>query len=215
MKNTLIVLSTNRSIEPRTEASIVQCQRAGAAYLPHREAPADVACARNLAFSIACETIRKYPERDVVLCVDDDMEFPLTTAQELVDTVRREGVGAGAVYATLAGTVAGGPMKDVPGRFECGLGLLGIPAHALLKLEQESESFELAGRTFSEFTWCCAEDGLWVGEDYRLCRRLGGVLLLPLGAGHIKKSPLWPDQATLDAVRAGEWGTYGKGKDNV
>ncbi len=202
-------------VERRTAVSIGTLQRAGAAYLPHLEAPADVACARNLAFSIACETLRTYPERDVVLCVDDDMEFSLETAQTLVDTVRLEGVGAGAVYATLAGTVAGGPMPGVPGRFECGLGLLAIPAHALLKLEQQSESFELAGRTFSEFTWCCAEDGLWIGEDYRLCRRLGGVLLLPVGAGHIKKNTLWPDQATLDAVRAGDWGTYAKGAPRV
>lgn len=209
MKNTIVLLSTNRAIERRTEACIETAQGAGAAYLPHTGAPADVACARNIGFSFACETLRSHTDRDVVLCVDDDMEFSLETAQELVDTARREGVGAGAVYATVARTVAAGPMKGVPGRFECGLGLLALPAHALLKLERESESFEMAARVYSEFTWCCAEDGLWIGEDYRLCRRLGGVLLLPLPAGHIKKQTLWPDAATLEAVRRGDWGRKG------
>jgi len=205
MKKTLILLTSNRSVERKTNESISTLQRAGAMYLPHMEAPADIACARNVALSIACEVLRTYTERDVVLCVDDDMEFSLETAQTLVDATRKAGVGAGAVYATLAGTVAGGPIAGLPGKFECGMGLLALPREPLFQLERESESFEMAGRAFTEFVWCCAEDGLWVGEDYRLCRRLGGVQLLPVAAGHIKKTTLWPDAITLERVRDGAW----------
>jgi hypothetical protein len=201
VKNTLIVLSSNRSVERKTESCIRELQKRGAAYMPHLDAPADVACARNIAFSIACEQMRVHQHFNVVLCVDDDMEFSAEVAQELVDAARLEQVAAAAVYGTVAQMVAAEPWPEKPGRFQAGLGLLAIPRDALLKLEQESETFELQGAAISEFVWCCAEAGLWVSEDYRLCRRLGGVNLLPVKAGHIKKSTIWPSDETIEAVK--------------
>lgn len=205
MKKTIVVLSTNRAIEYKTRDSIKRLTAAGAAFVEHTGAPADVACARNIALTLACALLRQHAERDVLLCVDDDMEFSIETAQALVDSTRADGIGAGAVYATLAATIAAVPMPHVPGRYLCGLGLLALPREPMLELERTSESFRMApppAETHRAFTWCGPDgNGSWIGEDYRLCLRLGGVRLLPLGAGHIKKQTLWPDAATLELVR--------------
>lgn len=206
MKNTILVMSTNREAENLTRACVRQLQDAGAALIEHTGAPSDVACARNIALTRACAALKQHPARDVILCVDDDMAFTLETAQALVNSVRATGVGASAVYATLAGTVAACPLSGHPGRFQTGLGLLALPRGPLLELELQSKLFKMAaGEAYREFVWCGAEGGFWVGEDFRLCRRLGGVMLLPLAAGHIKKQELWPDDATLQHVARGEW----------
>jgi len=46
----------------------------------------------------------------------------------------------------------------------------------------------------------------WDPEDYRLTRSLGGVELLPVAVGHIKKRALLPDQSKLAAFIAEEQG---------
>jgi hypothetical protein len=157
----------------------------------------DVAFARCRALSWACETLREYPERDVVLMLDDDMEVPAETAQRLVDDARSLGRACSAVYATLNSKVAAARWHERPGLWLVGLGCVAIPRALLLELEERAESFEVNGRFYSAFTWSGPEDGSWIAEDFRLSKNLGGVRLCPLAVGHIKKGALWPDDETL------------------
>jgi hypothetical protein len=204
MKNTLIVMSTNREVEMRTQDSLAVLQRSGGLLMVERGS-ACVAFARCRALSLACELLHgAHSDRDVVLMVDDDMEIDLETAQQVVSAARSTGVATSAAYATVVSRLAGTRWKERPDRWLVGLGCLAIPTPVLLELEQESASFEMNGKAYSEFTWTGAEKGVWVGEDYRLSQRLGGVNLLPLGVGHIKKWRIAPDQETLDGIARGD-----------
>jgi hypothetical protein len=134
----------------------------------------------------------------VVLMLDDDMDVEAGTAQTLVDAARERGKACAAAYATRTSKLAATRWQD--GLWMVGLGCVAIPAALLLELEQRSESFEMSGKVYSAFTWCGAEHGHWIAEDYRLSLQLGGVHLLPLGVGHIKKGSIWPDDETLAKI---------------
>lgn len=196
MKNTIIVMSSNREIEAATKKTLQNLTDQGAMVLLETGS-ADVAYARCRALSWACEKLREYPQRDVILMLDDDMDVPAETAQALVDHARELGRACSAVYATLTARVAAARWADHPGLWLVGLGCVAIPRALLLDLEERSESFDMNGRVYSAFTWTGPENGNWVGEDFRLSKNLGGVDLCPLAVGHIKKGALWPDEETL------------------
>lgn len=196
MKNTIIVMSSNREIEAATKRTLQNLTDLGAIVLLETGS-ADVAFARCRALSWACEKLREYPERDVVLMLDDDMEVPAETAQALVDRARELRRACSAVYSTLTARVAAARWPERPGLWLVGLGCVAVPRALLLDLEERSESFEINGRVYSALTWSGPEDGNWVGEDFRLSKNLGGVHLCPLAVGHIKKGALWPDEETL------------------
>jgi len=212
VKNTLVVMTTNRTPVPEFEQMIAALRAAGAAYLP---CPGwtDVARGRSVALSSACDVLRQHVGRaDVVLMMDDDMAMEPAGAQMLVSAARLSGEPCSAVYATAEiregqhGQLAGTRLEGQPGRWLMGLGCLAIPAGVLLELERTSEPFALeqpgaAPIQYREFTWSRADGGRWVSEDYRLCLRLGGVRLLPIPCGHKKAIMLWPDDATLAEVR--------------
>lgn len=196
MKNVIVVMSSNREIEPATKKTLQAITDLGGVVLLETGS-SDVAFARCRALSWACETLREYPDRDVVLMLDDDMEVPAETAQALVDQARALGRACSAVYATLNSKVAAVRWPERPGHWLVGLGCVAIPRALLLGLEEHSESFEVNGRFYSAFTWSGPEDGSWIAEDFRLSKNLGGVKLCPLAVGHIKKGALWPDDETL------------------
>src|SRR6478752_1863535 len=202
MKSTLVVMSSNREIEKQTRNTLQNLASQGAMLLMETGS-ADVAFARCRALSWACERLREYPDRDVVLMLDDDMDVPTETAQALVDKARELGRACSAVYATLAANVAAARWPGRPGLWLVGLGCVAIPRTLLLELEQRSESFEIDGRSYSAFTWCGPENGSWIAEDFRLSINLGGVHLCPLPVGHIKKGALWPDDETIDQLARG------------
>ncbi len=204
MKRTLLVCSHNRPIQAETKKAIGALCNAGAALLDHSGAPSDVTLARNLALSAACDHLRSMPDRDVVLMVDDDMIFSLTDAEELADHARSHKVPASAMYATTMGTLAACRLYTAPGerqRWVVGLGLLAIPAAALLELEQRSEPFDFMSTERRGFTWSHAAHRAYWSEDFTLCRRLGGVHLLPIGIGHMKTIPIYPDADTIERIR--------------
>jgi hypothetical protein len=196
MKKSIIVMSSNREMEAATKKTL-QALTDGGALVLLETGSSDVAFARCRALSWACETLREYPERDVVLMLDDDMEVPAETAQRLVDEARSRGRACSAVYATLNSKVAAARWHERPGLWLVGLGCVAIPRALLLELEERAESFEVNGRFYSAFTWSGPEEGSWVAEDFRLSKSLGGVHLCPLAVGHIKKGALWPDDETL------------------
>ncbi len=199
MQNTIVVMSSNRELEKQTKNTLQELSNQGAMLLMERGS-ADVAFARCRALSWACEKLREYPDRDIVLMLDDDMEVPVETARALADKARELGRACSAVYATLTAKVAASRWPSHPGLWLVGLGCIAIPRALLLDLEERSESFEVNGRFYSAFTWCGPHDGGWVAEDFRLSINLGGVHLCPLAVGHIKKGALWPDDETLEQL---------------
>lgn len=200
MKETLVVMSSNREMEPETRASLKALRKNGAAFL-HETGSADVAFARCRALSMACEALRgACHDRSVVVMMDDDIEVELDQVQALVTQARIRKEATAMAYATRNSTLAAMRWDQAPGRWLVGLGCVAIPRRLLLELEQASESFEVMGQAFSAFTWSGPDRGVWVAEDYRLSMRLGGVHLLPIAAGHIKKIALLPDQQTLDEI---------------
>jgi len=207
MKQTLIVMSAyTGEMEPETRESLTVLRRAGAGFLMQAGVP-DVAVARCQALSFACEALRgEAADRDVVLMLDDDMEVELETAQTVVTQARIRKCATAAAYATKMSTLAGTRWKagPTPGRWLVGLGCVAIPKRLLFELEAQSESFEIRGKAYSAFTWCGPEKGTWIAEDYRLSMRLGGVALLPVAAGHIKKTTLLPDDDTLRRIAQDE-----------
>jgi len=202
MKSTLVVMSSNREVEKQTRNTLQNLATLGAMLLVETGS-ADVAFARCRALSWACEKLREYPERDIVLMLDDDMEVPAETAQALVDKARELGRACSAVYATLSAKVAAARWADHPGLWLVGLGCVAIPRTLLLELEQRSELFDVNGRSYSAFTWSGPDNGSWIAEDFRLSINLGGVHLCPLAVGHIKKGALWPDDDTIERLAHG------------
>jgi len=206
MNRTIVVLSHNRPIQDATRECLGALTRAGAAYLTHY-GTADVALARCYALSEACNALRMFNEqvagitpRDTILMVDDDMLFSIDQAQALVDRSRETGVAASAMYATTMATVAAARIAGTD-RWLTGLGLLAIPAGALLELERDSESFAVKDKRYTQFTWSKVDRGAWFSEDFTLCQRLGGVYLLPIAVGHLKVLPIYPDDETIAAIR--------------
>lgn len=202
MNRTILLISSNRQMESETRLTVGALQKLGALVLLERGS-ADVAFARNRALSLACDALRDYAERDTVVMLDDDMAVQPTDVQKLIDRSRELGCATSGAYATKTAKLAGCRWPEKPGRWLVGLGCVAIPRALLLELEANSESFEINGRYLSEFTWCRAEKGGWVAEDYRLSMRLGGVVLEPVALGHVKTGVLWPDDATIEAIAKG------------
>ena len=208
MKNLILVTSSNRSPEKHTARLWHAMERAGAAHLKQDGSP-DVAFARCMALTAACAVLRAHPDREVVVLMDDDMIGPLETVAELARRAIETGRPCSAVYATqsahLAATrwkVHGEQKRDADGRmlWLVGLGLLAVPRALMLELDERLPKFVYRTQQLTAFTSCGECEGEWLAEDYRLSMNLGGVRLEPLGFGHIKKTPLWPDVETLDLI---------------
>lgn len=205
MKKTVIIVSHNRPIADLTLRALNELSASGALFF-RQQGTTDVTLARNLALSGTCRHLRADPPRDTVLMIDDDMVFTVEQAQELVDYSRANRVAASAMYATAESTLAAFRLQTPDGevqRWVTGLGMLAIPAAALLELEQRSEPFVTLGRTNYGFTMSLATGGQYWSEDFTLCRRLGGVHLLPIAVGHLKMWPLYPDDHTVESIRIG------------
>ncbi len=229
MNRTVIAISYNRHMQEGTRACLMALMKAGA-QLVQQTGSADVALARNMALTMALRSLvtlnraraeqrppanihpaaeaqwEAEPLYDTVLMVDDDMVFTLDQAQELVTHARETGVGASAMYATMNGTLAATRLFTPPPeqqRWLVGLGLLAIPGALLQKVAKASPSFDIHGEQQAEFTWSATMRGRWYSEDYTLCRRLGGVHLLPIAVGHLKTIPLYPAEETVTCIAEG------------
>lgn len=208
MQNLILVTSSNRGAEKHTARLFAALEARGAAHVKQDGSP-DVAFARCMALTAACAVLRVRPERSVVVMMDDDMVCPVETVEELARRAIDSGKACSAAYATqsahLAATrwkVDGQQKRDVDGRllWLVGLGLIAVPRELLLEVDAASPKFTYRGQTLTAFCGSYAEDGEWWAEDYDLSRNLGGVRLEPLGVGHIKKMPLWPDDETLQLI---------------
>lgn len=207
MQNVIVSVATNRPTPRATQADLDSLMKAGAMML-RSEGSSDVAFARNIQLSFALHTLRTHAEREVVLCIDDDMRFNVAQAAELCAHAVRNQCPASAVYPTAVSEIAARSDWAPPGKWLAGLGFLAIPAAALSALAKASPEFRWReGETLWEFTQSALHEvdghARWYGEDYWLCHRLGGVDLLPIDVGHLKTIPLVVDEATLRKIRDG------------
>lgn len=204
-------------MDAATSDAIAACTMLGAHEL-HQRGSADVVFARNAALTSACAAIRQVealrangnpmPAIDVVLMIDDDIEFTTAQAAELVAEARKRKRACSGVYVTINEVPAASPLKkDDDGKmlWQVGLGFLAITAVELLRLETASIEYTSPSRhggrnvknTYREFTWSGVSGGMWKSEDFILCQRLGGVHLLPIDVGHRKTVTL---RANLDTL---------------
>jgi hypothetical protein len=185
------------------------------------EGVSDVALARSILLTAVCDDDRCVSlarvdgEYDVVLCIDDDMAFEPQTAQRLVNRARETRRAVSACYMTGDQRAAAAPWPEkVPSEkgpagervYLTGLGLCAIPTILLLQLKRALPRVNVWGdKTLTPFCRSHAdvELGVWHSEDMWLSRDLGGFLLEPVPAAHVKRFPLWPDQRDIDALCAG------------
>lgn len=202
MKNVVLAVATNRPIHSATREALMRLQIAGAT-LNTVEGSSDVALARNITLSSVLEVFRADESRDVALLVDDDMVFSLKQARTVCRYASANQVATSAVYPTaIGGMAASTQFSPIPGRWVAGLGFFAIPRALLFKLAEDSTRFLWRGKELYEFTNSAVHDGLWIGEDYWLSIRLGGVELLPIAVGHLKMIPLFADRTTLEKIAA-------------
>ncbi len=210
MQHVLVLTSSNRLMEHQTMVAVQDLVSRGAGWCEQRET-GDVSLARNIALTLALGKL-EVTAHEAVLMIDDDMVFGHEQAQAVVAHALARDVPTSACYVLgderLAATHLTGD------RWLTGLGFLCIPRTQLFALASQSTRFRAhRGSTdwMVEFTRSCADlqlDGEthWEPEDYRLTRRLGGVELLPIAVGHIKKRSLLPDQTKLGAFIAAQQG---------
>jgi len=73
----------------------------------------------------------------------------------------------------------------------------------LVALKEKSQLIPVLDYMAHVFTWSgigqpsLGEPLEWISEDYRLCMRLGGVHLLPIALGHVKKRVLYPSEQNI------------------
>lgn len=188
MKDVLIVVSTNRGIDRLTEECInpVLLERAE---MVKQMGTSDVALARNYALTDACRVLRQYKNLETVLMIDDDMTFTKEQAYEIVDTAKLKNKAVAGTFITQSGVLAAKPLTNKS--WVCGLAFIAFPAKLLLAIQDKSRIVTIGTKDpITVFTWSGEDEGQWVSEDYRLCRRLGGIELLPIPIGHLKKIPL-------------------------
>lgn len=189
MKNLLIVVSTNRGLSDATKMAI-EAQRGNGAKYVEQQGCSDVALARNLALTMAVTVCVENKEIDTILMVDDDITFGHKEVLKIVETSRQLNLPVSACVATVQGNLSGRPVSKH--LWETGLSFLAIPRNKLFDLVAKSKTIKLPVEgDFYVFTWCGVEGNAWISEDYRLCRRLGGVKLEPIRVGHLKRVPIW------------------------
>lgn len=187
MKDILIVVSTNRGINRQTEECInAVVERAE---ILKQMGTSDVALARNIALTLACRALRQHKNLETVLMVDDDMTFDKDDAYRVVKMCKEQDVPVAGAFITQRGALAAKPFSKT--RWQTGLAFIAIPRGLILALDDKSKIVNVPEPT-SVFTWSGEQDGEWVPEDYRLCRRLGGVKILPVSIGHLKMTALYP-----------------------
>ncbi|NJK42323.1 MAG: hypothetical protein HC937_00630 [Aquincola sp.] len=161
-------------------------------------------------FSECVDKLRNAPEEqraDVVLCIDDDIEFGAVDAQTIVDMARQRQAAVSAVYVNTTHAICAAPLEGVPGRYLVGLGFCAVPVPLLLNLAARLTPVQ--GPTGMVLPWCTSgpnystEPPRWECDDYSFSRLIGGAVLAPIAVGHVKRVGLWPDEQTIAQVQTG------------
>jgi hypothetical protein len=141
----------------------------------------------------------------VVLLVDDDATFRVSDALELVTHTGETGRCASGVAANANGFIAA--FRSDGMEWEVGMHFAAVRLDKVHELSKRLPRLR-GSRAGGLFPFFCegvhpSVPDRWTPEDFWFCREMGGFDLLPIGVGHIKQWPLYPDQKTLDAIRNG------------
>lgn len=202
MKNLIIVVASNRP-QPNDQLfkSLAGFAARGTAII-HHVGTTDVALARNISLSLACNVLQQ-KKHDMVLMLDDDMVFSDDEVIAVLKHAYESGRPTSACYVLASGALA---ARRRDGKWSTGLGFLAIPAKLLLEVAANSEPFQCPHEGSKimevlEFTESrivkVGGKREWQGEDFVLCQRLGGVDLVPVAVGHLKQQVLRPSQEHL------------------
>lgn len=203
MKNTLILIPTHRGLSQDTQECV---DRLGCPSKIILRNCANVCKARSIAFERALEGTAGTPI-DTVLCIDDDMVFEPKDAFDLVRMSRLEKSIVSACAVTAEGRLAARQMAN--GRWLTGLAFTAVPLELLrsaVQYRRDEPPALLRSEVGGIRPWCLTGPhpdlpGEWVGEDWWFCLHFGGVLLAPLGVGHVKPVALYPEQSVVLAQR--------------
>lgn len=201
MQKTLILLVTHRGICDETTEAI---ERLKCPSVVKILGCPDQSKARSMGIDQALAGSEGTPI-DTILLLDDDMVFDAISVQMIVSQSRRTGEACSGVYMTKEGKLCARPLLQLvitpgsPTRWLTGLGCLAVPRARLERIKVRLPS--TAGITH----WCQSGKhpeypGEWFPNDFWCCANLGGVLLLPVPFGHVKRMPIWPDERTLREV---------------
>lgn len=190
--------------------------------LPPLTGVADVALGRNILFERALQSDIEGDDFNVFLCVDDDMVFTPEEAKQVCQAALFLSHPVSAVYSLADRSAAASFLHEekldgsediapwAHNRWLTGMGFMAIPKATLEKLADDSELISLTEDEDTQihaFTWSGpGVDGHWYSEDTRLCQRLGGVILAPVGIGHVKPQVLTPDSGSLSKIAEGQLG---------
>lgn len=209
MKNVLGICTTHRGIMKQTLA----CMKAANVNYLEMEGTADIAAGRCLSLDGGLAYADANPEVDTFLMFDDDMVFSPETVSQLVHYSQILKHPVSAIYVLSNFAAAASPYADVPvvgepwmsRRWLCGLGLMAMPVKTIRELKTKSSCVSANDLTMTAFTWTGEEPGesAWYSEDTRLCKRLGGAILAPLAAGHLKMQELRPNGSSIERIRQG------------
>lgn len=199
LKHVVLVMATREGVNDQTRKCVDRVEELGASRL-QLAGCSDVATARNLLLTHALDTCEEH--KTVFLLVDDDILFDPGVAQLVCEDALEGEQPVSAVYATNNGAIAGTPRGD--GLWNTGLGFLAVRRDKLAEYA-ETLGGKLPGMNKNLIYPFCqsrvSRDGKeWHAEDYWFCDGMGGVVLKPLGVGHLKRVPLTPDQHTLDMI---------------
>lgn len=198
MKNALFACATHRGMSRETTSCISDCK----VPLLTQSGITGVGMARNVTLASVLEAALE-SDVDTVVMVDDDMVFTPETVQTLVDLSRQWLTPASAIYMTgdekIAAMPYGDPSDDwLAARWLVGLGLVAIPTARLADLRARS-TVSVMG--VPSYTWegPCDRHS-WLGVDYRLFERMGGAIMAPVLAGHVKPTIIIPHTDLLDKL---------------
>ncbi len=131
--------------------------------------------------------------------LDDDMDTTAVDVEQLVAMSRKLSRPCSMTYTTGDGSLCHAKIEG-SNLWLSGLGVLAIPRAMILELRKESAVFINGTRRAVAFTEARMRGRVWSSEDYTLTNRLGGVVLVPIRAGHLKVQSMHPNDLQIDAV---------------
>lgn len=203
MKDVLICVLSRAGISETTRQCLVPLVKEGAELMT-LSGCSDVSYGRSTLLSRAVDA-----GRPQLLLVDDDMVFRFQDASHIIGHSRDHGgTPVSAVYATAGGRLAAVRNWDSGRPWLTGLGFFTVGLSHMQKCQKALGLPTVWSMHDGHITawcesWADPENNRWVNEDLDFCLKLGGVDLLPIGVGHLKTIPLYPDAETLQTIESG------------
>lgn len=165
----------------RCMASVRRCLELGAR-VETVEGCSDQVGARNILFSRGLAAA----DTDVLLLLDDDVEFSVDDARTLCEHSLRCNDAVTGVYQLANGQVAIEPLDAKPGRYLSGLGFMAVARENLATVASGMPVVQV-GKTGQKWPLLCAiaarpmDDGTlrYTPIDHWFCLTMGGVLVNP------------------------------------